>query len=68
MDLSCSQANFLLEDSIGNGELAICVKIEQEAPIVITVTNAVPSKESFLGHWVPLNSSVEINKVQDLII
>ena len=61
-------AIFLLDDCIGNGELALNAELEQEMPIVITVTNAVPPKDLFSGHSVPPNSSIKVTKNQDLII
>ena len=42
----CLQAISLLKDCIRHGELVLGAKLELEAPIVTTVTNAVPSKDS----------------------
>ena len=68
MHPGCIQAIILLEDCISNGELALSAELEQEATIVMTVTNAVPSKDSFPGNCVPHNSSSEVALFQDLII
>ena len=54
------QAVFLLEGCVGDGELVLCAELEQEAPVVVTVTNAVSSKDSFPGLRIPPNSSVEV--------
>ena len=40
----------MLEVCIGNSELVLNAKVELEAPIVITVTNAVPTKDFFPCH------------------
>ena len=50
MHQGCFQAIFLEEECIRNGELALSAELEQEAPIAITVTNAVPTKDSFPGN------------------
>ena len=50
MHASCFRAIFLLKDCFVNGKLVLSAKLEQEAPIVITVTNAVPTKYSFPGY------------------
>ena len=47
---SCFQAVFMFEHCICIGELILCVELEQEVPVVIKVTNAVPTKDSFPGH------------------
>ena len=47
-----------MEDCIGNDEMIFCAKVEQKAPIVITVTDAVPTKNGGPGHRVPTNSRV----------
>ena len=60
------QAVFLLEGCVGDGELVLCAELEQEAPVVVTVTNAVSSKDSFPGLRIPPNSSVEVAKDEDL--
>ena len=63
----CFQAVFLLEDCVGNDELMLCTEFEQEAPIVITVPNALSSKDSFPGLGVPPNSSVKVANNEDLV-
>ena len=68
MHPGCLQAIFLLEDGFRNVVLALSAKLEQSAPIFITVTNAVPSKDSFPGYCVHPHSSVEIAKYHDLVI
>ena len=62
------QAVFLLEGCVGDGELVLCAELEQEAPVVVTVTNAMSSKDSFPGLRIPPNSSVEVAKDEDLAV
>ena len=47
MHPSCFQAIFLSEDCIGNSELVLRAVLKQKAPIVITLTNAVPTNDFF---------------------
>ena len=49
MHLSCFQTIFMLEENVHNGKMALGAELKQEAPIVITVTNAVPIKDFFPG-------------------
>ena len=49
MHPGCCDAIFLMKDCVGNGESALSAELEQEAPIVITFTNAMPTKDSFPG-------------------
>ena len=65
---TCFEAIFLLEDWIRNDKLALSAELKQKAPIVVIDTNAVLTKDSFPGHWVPPNTSIEAAKYQDLII
>ena len=46
----------------------LCAERKQEAPIVVTVTNAVSSKDSLPGLRVLPNSTVEVAKVEDLVV
>ena len=62
------QAVFLLEDCVGDGELVLCAELEQEAAVVVTVTNAMSSKDSLPGLRVLPNSSVEVAKDEDLVV
>ena len=41
------QVILLLEDCVGNGELVFSAELEQDASIVITVTNIMPTMDSF---------------------
>ena len=65
---SCVQVVFLSEGCVGNGELVPCAELELEDPVVITASNAMPTKDTFTGHRVPPNSSIEVDKDQDLVI
>ena len=47
---SCSEAIFLLEECVRNGELAHSAELKLEASIVVIVINAVPTKDSFTDH------------------
>ena len=50
MHPSCFQMVLLLEDCIDNGKITLSAELEQEASIVNTVTNALPTKDCFPGH------------------
>ena len=50
MRQSCFQAVPLLEDSIGNDKKILFQELEQEAPVVITVTYALPTNDSLPRH------------------
>ena len=50
MHPSCLQVVFLLKDCIDNGKLALSAEYELEAPVVITATNAAPTKDSSTGY------------------
>ena len=65
---TCLGFAILLEGCVGDGELVLCAELEQEAPVVVTVTNAVSSKDSFPGLGIPPNSSVEVAKDEDLVV
>ena len=62
------QAVFLLKDCVGDDKLALCAELEQEVPIVITITNAMSSKDSLPHLTVLPNSSIEVAKDKDLVI
>ena len=49
MHPGCFQAIFLLDDCTRNGVLALGTELVHVAPIVIAVTNAMPTKDSFPG-------------------
>ena len=60
-----------MEDCVDDGELVLCAELEQEAPVVTTVTDAVSSKDSLPGLSVLPNSNVEVAKVakdEDLVV
>lgn len=57
-----------MKDCLGDGKSVLCAKLEQEAPIVITVTNSVSSKDSLPGFRVLPNPSVEVAKDKDLVV
>ena len=61
------QAVFLLKDCVVDDKLVLCAELEQEAPIVVTVTNAMSSEDSLPGLTVLPNSSVEVAKDKDLV-
>ena len=61
-------AVFLLKDCVGYGKLVLCTELEQEAPVVVTVTNGVSSEDSLPGLRVLPNSSVEVAKDKDLVV
>ena len=65
---SSFQAVFLLKDCVGDGKLVLRTELEQEAPVVLTVTNAVSSEDSLPGLRVLPNSSVEVAKDKDLVV
>ena len=67
MHPGCFQADFLLEDRVGNDELLLFTELKQKAPIVITVPNAVSSEDSFPGLGVPVNSCVKVANNEDLV-
>ena len=61
----------MLEDCLDDGELVLCTELEQEAPVVTTVTNAVSSKDSLPGLRVLANSNIEVAYVakdEDLVV
>ena len=68
MHPSSFQAVFLLKDCVADGKLVLCTELEQEAPVVVTVTNAVSSEDSLPGLRVLPNSSVEVAKDKDLVV
>ena len=68
MHQGCFQMIFLLDDCICHGKLALSAELEQEVSIFITATNVIPTKDSFPGHRVPPNSSIEVAKYQNLVI
>lgn len=58
----------MFEDCVDDGELVLYAELEQEAPVVATVTNTVSSKDSLPGLRVLPNSSIEVAKDEDLLI
>ena len=64
---SCFEADYLLRDCVGHRELIFSAELK-EALIVITATNAVPTKCAFQGHCVHPNSNIELAKDQGLVI
>ena len=62
------KAVFLVKDCVGDGKSVLCAELEQEAPIIVTVTNTVSSKDSLPGFRVLPNSSVEVAKDKDLVV
>ena len=51
--------------------MVLCTELEQEAPVVTTVTNAVSSKDSLPGLRVLANSNIEVAYVakdEDLVV
>lgn len=58
----------LLEDGVGDDELLLSAKLQQQAPIVIAVSNTVSAKYSFPGNCVLAHSGVEVTKDNQLVI
>ena len=54
------QAIPLLADCVRNGQFALRAELKQMAPIVIPITNAMPIKDSFPGHCVSPDSSIDV--------
>ena len=53
---------FLLEDGVGDNMLLLSAKLQQQAPVVVAVTNSMSVKYSFLGICILACSSIEITK------
>ena len=62
MHPACFQAIFLLEDCVRNGKCALTAELEKEATIVITVTNAVSTKHSYVTLTIKIISAAVHNK------
>ena len=66
--LGCLKSTLLLEDGVGDDKLLLSAKLQQQAPIVVAVTNAVSAKYSFLGTCNLAHSIIEITKVYLLVV
>ena len=58
----------MLKDCVGDDKLVLCAELEQEAPIVVTVPDAMSSEDSLPRLTVLPNSSVEVAKDKDLVV
>jgi len=58
----------LLEDGVGDDQLLLSAKLQQQAPIVVAVSNAVSAKNSFPGIYILTYSGVEIAKDYYLVV
>ena len=61
MHPGCFKSVLLLEDGIGDDQLILSAKLQQQAPVV-AVTNAVSAKYAFSGTWNLTHSCTEITK------
>ena len=62
MHPGCLQTILLLEDGVGDDKLLLRAELQQQAPVVIAVSNAVSAKYSFPGNCVLAHSSIEVTK------
>ena len=62
------QAVLLLKDCVGDDKLVLCAELEQEAPIVVTVTDTMSSEDSLPRLTVLPNSGVEVAEDKDLVV
>ena len=63
----CFKSVFLLEDGVGDYKLLLSAKLQQQAPIVIAVTNTASAKYSFPEICILAHFSIEITKDYHLI-
>ena len=68
MHPGCFKSVLLLKDGVGDHKLLLSAKLQQQAPIVIAVTNTVSAKYSFPGIWILAHSSIEITKDYPLVV
>ena len=64
----CFTSVLLLEDGVGDDKLPLSAKLQQQAPVVFAVTNAVSAKYSFPGICILAHSSIETTKDYLLVV
>ena len=68
MHPGCLQAVFLLEDGVCDGELLLCTELQQQAPVVIAVTNTMFPNDSFPSFRIFAHPGVEVTKDYDFVV
>ena len=68
MQPGCLQTVLLLKDGVDDDQLLLRAQLQQQAPIVIAVSNAMSTKHSFPGSCVLAHSGIEVAKDYHLII
>ena len=68
MHPGCFKSVLLLEDGVGNSKLLLSAKLQQQAPIILTVTSDISAKYSFSEICIFAHSSIEITKDYHLVI
>ena len=68
MHPGCYKSLLLLEDGVGDDMLLLNAKIQQQALVIVAVTNAVSAKYSFPGICILAHSSIEITKDYHLVV
>ena len=57
-----------MEDGVDDDKLLLSAKLQQQAPFVVAVTNAMSAKHSFPGIYILAHSNIEITKDYYLVI
>ena len=68
MHSSCFKPVLLLEDGVDDDKLLLSAKLQQQAPVVVAVTNAMSAKYSFPGICALAYSSIELIKDYHLVV
>ena len=68
MRSGCFKSVLLLEEGFGDGKLLLSAELQQQAPVVVAVTNAVCAKYSFPGICLLAHPIIEINKDYHLVV
>ena len=68
MHPGCLQTVLLLEDGVGDNKMLLRAELQQQAPVVVAVSNTVSAKYSFPGNCVLAHSSIEVAKNYHLVV
>ena len=62
MHAPCFQTVPLLEDGAGDDQFPLRANLQQQTPLTIAVTNAVPAKYAFLGNCALAHFGIKVTK------